>query len=233
MPPRLKSALVAEMIGSFALTFVGIMAIRHANAGAGLLSVALAHGLALAIFVSATMNVSGGHLNPAVTASFVVTGKMPLADGLAYWIAQLAGGVIAALVAYAVVGGGEMGAMTVHNGTPTINTGVGIAAALLAELVATFLLVMAVWGTAADPRHPNVGGFAIGLTIAADILAVGPLTGASMNPQRSFGPAFVATLFGHGSDLWPTHWVYWVGTILGACLAGLVYKVFIWPRDAK
>src|SRR5438105_531449 len=106
MTIRLRSALVAEMIGSFALTFIGIMAIHHAGSGAGLLSIALAHGLTLAIFVTATMAASGGHLNPAVTASFVVTGKMTISEGLAYWIAQLAGGVIAALAAYAVLGGG-------------------------------------------------------------------------------------------------------------------------------
>lgn len=233
MPPRLKSALVAEMIGSFALTFIGILAIHHASAGAGLLSVAIAHGLILAIFVTATMGVSGGHLNPAVTASFVVTGKMPVQEGLAYWIAQLAGGVFAALAAYDVLGGGELGAVAVHNGTPAFGPHVTVMAALFAEIVATFLLVMAVWGSAVDARHPNVGGFAIGLTIAADILAIGPLTGGSMNPQRSFGPTFIAGLFGHGSDLWAQHWVYWVGPLLGGCLAGLIYRVFILPKDQK
>src|SRR5205807_3134462 len=122
--------------------------------------------------------------------------------------------------------------VAVHDGTPMIGQHVPLMAALFAEVVATFLLVMAVWGTAADPRHPNVGGFAIGLTIAADILAVGPITGASMNPQRSFGPTLVATLQ-PGSHLWSTHWIYWIGPLAGATLAALAYHLILWPRDPK
>src|SRR5213078_3964408 len=105
----------------------------------------------------------------------------------------------------------------VADGTPRLAAGVNIWAALLAEIIATIFLVGAVWGTAADPRARNVGGFAIGLTVAADILAIGPITGASMNPARSFGPTLVASLQ-PGSHLWSTHWLYWIGPLAGATL---------------
>ena len=230
MPVRLGAALVAEFVGSFALTFVGIMAI-HA-AGGNLLAVALAHGLILSVMVSATMPTSGGHVNPAVTIGFLLTRKIQPVAAIAYIVIQLLGGVIAALAAYAVFGGGPEAAKIVAAGTPSIAPHVQWGTALLCEIIASFFLVFAVWGTAADPRARNVGGFAIGLTIAADILAVGPITGASMNPQRSFGPTLVASMAG-GSSLWSTHWVYWVGPIAGACGAAFLYQLALWPSDPK
>src|SRR5207247_559696 len=114
---------------------------------------------------------------------------------------------------------------------PAVASGVGTGAAVLAEMIATFFLVFAVWGSAVDPRHPKVGGFAIGLTIAADILAIGPLTGGSMNPQRSFGPTLVASMFGQAGNLWATHWVYWIGPLLGGCIAAVVYQFVISPKE--
>ena len=99
----------------------------------------------------------------------------------------------------------------------------------LAEIIATIFLVGAVWGTAADPRARNVGGFAIGLTVAADILAIGPITGASMNPARSFGPTLVA----YRPELWQYHWIYWVGPLVGAGIAAITYHLVLWPRDTS
>jgi MIP family channel proteins len=239
MQVRLGPALVAEFVGSFALTFVGIMAIFSANLlagdapGAGLLVVALAHGLVLAVMVSATMQTSGGHINPAITIGFLVTGKIKPAAGIAYIVIQLGGGIVAALAVLALFGA-DAGRDIVEKGTP--NLGADLAGApvrpvvgFLAEIIATFFLAFAVWGTAADPRARNVGGFAIGLAVAFDILAVGPLTGASMNPQRSFGPTLVAG----GAALWKNHWVYWAGPIVGACLASLIYHLILWPRDRE
>jgi MIP family channel proteins len=234
MPVRLGAALVAEFIGSFALTFIGIMAIHHAptlGPGIGLLAVAVAHGLILAIMVSACMPASGGHINPAVTFGFLVTGKMKPLAGVAYMGMQLFGGIMAAVVVYAIMGGGEIGAAVVKSGTPDVAANVSSGTALLCEIIATFFLVFAVWGTAADPRAPKVGGFAIGLTIAADILAVGPLTGASMNPQRSFGPTLIGSLAQGGGALWSHHWIYWVGPLVGGALAALIYNFALWPSD--
>ena len=234
MPVPLGAALVAEFIGSFALTFVGIMAIHAAPAsppGIGLLTIALAHGLILSVGVSATMQTSGGHLNPAVTFGFLITGKIKPVAAVGYIVIQLLGGVAAALGVYAIFGGGEAAAKLVYGGTPKIGADVSMSSALLCEIIASFFLIFAVWGTAADPRARNVGGFAIGLVVAADILAVGPITGASMNPQRSFGPTLIGSLAEGGSALWSTHWLYWVGPLIGATIAALVYHLILWPAD--
>jgi aquaporin Z len=235
MPVRLGAALVAEFVGSFALTFIGILAIHHAPAGAALLAIALAHGLAVSVAVSATMQTSGGHINPAVTIGFLITGKIKPTAAISYIVLQCLGGVAAALAVYAIFGGGTEAVKIVAAGTPQPGNGVSNASALICEIIATFLLVFVVWGTAADPRARNVGGFAIGLTVAADILAVGPISGASMNPQRSFGPTLIASLVegGPGSSLWTTHWIYWVGPIIGAILAAVIYQLALWPSDPK
>ena len=234
MPVRLGAALVAEFVGSFALTFLGIMAIQAAPGN--LLAVALAHGIILAVMVSATMQTSGGHVNPAVTVGFLLTGKIKPVAGIAYIVLQLLGGVVAALAVYTIFRGGPEGIKVVAGGTPSLGAGVSNGTALLCEIIATFFLIFVIWGTAADPRARNVGGFAIGLTIAADILAVGPITGASMNPQRSFGPTLIASLAGDatsGSSLWSTHWIYWVGPIIGAIIAAMLYHLVLWPSDPK
>src|SRR5439155_7752979 len=238
MPVRLGAALVAEFIGSFALTFIGIMAIHQAPAmppGVGLLAVALAHALILSVMVTACMPTSGGHINPAITLGFLITGKIKPVAAVAYIVLQLLGGVVAGLAVYAVFGGGSGAIQVVAAGTPSVATGVGSGTALLCEIIATFFLSFAVWGTAADPRARNVGGFAIGLTIAADILAVGPITGASMNPQRSFGPTLIASLIegAGGTTVWTNHWIYWAGPILGACAAAVIYQLALWPSDPK
>ena len=233
MPVRLGAALVAEFIGSFALTFVGIMAI-HAAKG-NLLAIALAHGITLAVMVSATMPTSGGHVNPAVTVGFLLTGKIKPVAGIAYIVIQLLGGTVAALAVYKIMGGDPNAVKVVAGGTPALGPNVNWGTALFCEIIATFFLVFVVWGTAADPRARNVGGFAIGLTIAADILAVGPLTGGSMNPQRSFGPTLVASLIdgAGGSSMWTHHWIYWVGPIVGGCGAAFIYQLALWPSDPK
>jgi len=93
-----------------------------------------------------------------------------------------------------------------------------------------FFLVTAVWSTAVDPRAPKIGGFGIGLTVSADILAIGTLTGAAMNPARAFGPAIAASI-GGADYAWGTHWIYWVGPILGGILASVIYKNIIWPKN--
>jgi aquaporin TIP len=240
MPVALGAALLAEFVGSFALTFVGIMAIHSApgwpaampGAGhLGLLMVALAHGLILSVMVSATMHTSGAHFNPAVTIGFLVTRKIKPVAAIGYIVIQLLGGVAAALAVYAVFGGGETGASIVKAGTPDVGQGVATMTALLCEIIATFFLVFVIWGTAADPRARNIGGFGIGLVVAADILSVGPITGASMNPCRSFGPTLIGSLASGGGALWAHHWIYWVGPIIGGVIAALVYHTILWPSD--
>lgn len=238
------SKLVAEALGTFTLCFIGAGSICTATmvgAGyAGLLGVAIAHGLALSIAVSATMNVSGGHVNPAVTAAMLITGRIKVSGAAQYVVAQLIGGVIAGLLVLAIfdgmtAGGGETAASVVKEaglGTPFYDAAkLSMGKAILVEGALTFLLVFAVFGTAVDPRAPKLGGFAIGLTIAMDILLGGPLTGAAMNPARTFGPGIVAAASGNLKVFWSQHVVYWVGPILGGILAGLVYEKLILARQ--
>ena len=212
---------VAEFIGTFALIFIGVGAIHNSadpSAGVGLLGVALAHGLAIAVMVSATGGISGGHLNPAVTFGLLVGGKIKPVDAVAYWVSQLAGGVAAGLVLLTIYGAD--GKDIVAKGTPDLATGISTGTGILVEMVLTFFLVFVVYGTAVDARAPKIGGLAIGLTIALDILFGGPLTGGSMNPARTFGPALAS---GH----WNNHIVYWIGPMAGGALAGLIYGHFL------
>jgi len=207
---KLLPALLAEFIGTFTLIFVGVFAIHNANGD--LLLVALAHGLAIAVMVSAFGHVSGGHLNPAVTLGALVGGKIPLADGALYIVAQLLGATVAAFGAASIVSP-EM----VAAGTPVLGEGVSVGAGIALEAILTFFLVTVVFGTGIDGRGPKIGGLAIGLTVALDIMAGGPITGAAMNTARTFGPAVV-------SGTWDNHIVYWIGPLLGGALAGLIYS---------
>ncbi len=217
---------VAEFVGTYALVFVGggaIMMSHRPDTQAGLVTVALAHGLILALMVSATMNVSGGHLNPAVTFGILVARRISLPMALLHLVAQLAGAVCAALTLKGVVPHETFAA--VRGGTQFVALDVTMTQAIVLEAVATFFLVFVVFGTAVDPEAPKLGGMAIGLTIAADIMAIGPLTGASMNPARSFGPAVA-------SGSWEGHIVYWVGPLIGGALAGLVWDHVLLRKTA-
>src|SRR5216684_4538413 len=217
MNASLAKKCVAEFVGTFTLIFIGVGAIYN---NPGLLGVALAHGLAIAVMVSATGGISGGHLNPAVTFGVLVGGKIGLKDSLAYWVAQLAGGAAAGFLLLCLLGDNSQSAASiVANGTPDLGKGVSWSKGIVIEAVLTFFLVFVVYGSAVDARAPKIGGLAIGLTVALDSLFGGPLTGASMNPARTFGPALAS---GH----WNHHVVYWVGPMLGRALAGLIYGRF-------
>ena len=225
MPIRLSTALIAEFIGTFALCFIGILSI---HSGAGLLAVAMAHGLAIAVMVSATIQTSGGHFNPAVTAGFMLTGKIKPTAGIAYILTQLLAGVVASLLILGCYSSDAR--QVVADGTPQFDPlKLGAGMAVVIEAVLTFFLVFSIWGSAADPRAGNISGFAIGMAVTLDILAGGPLTGASLNPARSFGP----TLIANSPKLWGQHWVYWAGPLLGGLLAAAVYHLWLWPRDEQ
>jgi MIP family channel proteins len=215
----------AEFIGTFALVFVGggaIVAARDAGA-VGLLAVALAHGLILALMVTATMRISG-HLNPAVTLGFLAVRRIePMMAGV-YIVAQVLAAVAAAYALKGLVPTDQFNA--VSGTVQQIAVGVSWEQAFGLEAIATFFLTFVIFGTAVDPRGPRVGGFAIGLTIAADILAIGPLTGGSMNPARSFGPAFATQNFAG-------QFVYWTGPILGSIVAAVVYERLLMTREVE
>ncbi|MFQ5894742.1 MAG: MIP/aquaporin family protein [Nitrospinota bacterium] len=217
--------VVAEFIGTFALVFIGAGAIctnAMFKGQVGLIGVAFAHGLVLAVMISALGHISGGHINPAVTAGFLVTGKMRWEECCYYAISQLLGGVVAAFFLRAIFPLASW--QEAKLGATLLGSGVGPWTGTFVELILTFFLVTAVFGTAVDPRHPPIGGFGIGLVLTFDILMGGPLTGASMNPARSFGPALVG-------GYWAAHWVYWLGPLVGGILAALVYeKLFMGKR---
>jgi MIP family channel proteins len=206
---------IAEFIGTFALVFIGSGAIIR---GGSLLEVAIAHGIVLSVMVTALMRISG-HFNPAVTIGFMAVRRIEPVMGIVYIIAQILGATAAAYALKGVMptdlfeaarGGGQMVAGSITFG-----------GAIVLEMIATFFLMWVIFGTAVDPDAPRVGGFAIGLTIAADILAVGPLTGASMNPARSLGPAIA-------SGIMEAQAVYWIGPIVGALIAAILYeRVFL------
>jgi MIP family channel proteins len=215
-------AYLAEAVGVFALTFIGVGAIFSNNLSGGqdLLMVALAHGLTIAVMVSATANVSGGHLNPAVSFGAWIGGKLSLPEMFKYWTAQVAGGALAAGAALML-----FGKEAVLNGTPTLNLesdhafvrGVGL------EAIATFFLVFVVYGTGIDPRGPKIGGLAIGFTVAVGILAIGSLTGGALNPARMFGPWLVTgNLLGENGVIQAL--AYWIGPLIGGGVAGWLYS---------
>ncbi|HEX8679930.1 MAG TPA: aquaporin [Chthoniobacterales bacterium] len=209
---------IAEFIGTFALIFIGIGAIR--TAGHDVLAVALAHGLTIAAFVSATMHISGGQLNPAVTFGLVCGGHMTWPDAIRYWIAQLLGATAAALICLSF-----FGREVVITGTPQLGAPLSPLEGILLEAILTFFLVFVVHGTGVDERGRRVAGLAIGSTVTLDILFGGPLTGAAMNPARVFGPAVAG-------QFWKAHYVYWIGPLLGGAAAGFIYRVFIERRPA-
>ena len=228
MNSSLAKQCVAEFIGTFALIFIGVGVIaNHANlnSNAGLLAVALAHGLTIAVMVSATGAISGGHLNPAVTFGLLVGSKITLSRSVAYWLAQLAGAVLAAWMVAVLLGSADVsGKELVFKGTPAVGKGASAIQSIGIEAVLTFFLVFVVYGSAVDVRAPKIGGLAIGLTVALDILFGGPFTGAAMNPARTFGPALI-------SGQWNHHYVYWIGPLVGGALAGVIYGRFLIKTD--
>jgi len=218
---------LAEAIGTFALIFVGVLSISGAAIGgapggiANLASIGLAHGLTIAVMVAALGAISGGHFNPAVTFAFIITGRLDPLKGLTYWTGQFAGAAAAAFLI-----AGLFSPADVAGATPDLGNGVTLYAGIALEAIATFFLVLVVFGTAVDKRAPK-GAYplAIGLTVALDIMAIGPITGAAMNPARTFGPALA-------SMHWANHAVYWIGPMVGGGLAGLVQHFFLMEQPA-
>jgi MIP family channel proteins len=209
---------LAEFIGTFTLVFIGAGAMALVVSGAspgGLVGVALAHGLALVVIVYAWGAVSGGHVNPAVTFGLALTGRFPWVRAVRYWIAQLLGAVAASYLLLVLIGRqGDLG-MTMPSAS------VSPWQAIVIEAVLTFFLVTAVFASAVAGRNGNGAALAIGLVLTMDILMGGVLTGASMNPARSFGPALV---MGNLGDLY----IYFIGPLLGGGVAALLYdRVFL------
>lgn len=215
MRDTLFRAALAEFIGTFTLVFIGGAAVAGNPSGTGALVPALAHGLILVGLIYAYGHICQTHINPAVTAGLLVGGKISVARAIAYWIAQFAGAIVAAFVLAAVTGG-NAGATT---GSLTVSA---LGSAAVIEFIVTFFLVSVIYQTAVYGKGGDFAALAIGFTLVACIVAVGPLTGASLNPARTLGPALVA------GDLSYVP-VYFVGMFGGAITAGLLHSFVLGP----
>lgn len=218
--------LVAEFLGVFLFMFVTAGALvlnTYRDASLGLVGIALSQGLALAIAITATLNVSGGHLNPAVTVGLWSVGRIGWKQAGLYVAAQLLGAVVAALAIKGLYP--EMAGKVAQLGTPRLAADVTFTQGVLVEAVLTFFLAFAVMATVVDAAAPKVAGWAVGLTLATAVLASGGITGAALNPARAFGPALV-------SGAWLSQLVFWIGPILGAVAAMQVYERLLLKRDA-
>jgi MIP family channel proteins len=205
----------AEFIGTFALIFVGAGSVAFART---LTDIALAHGLVIAVFVSALGFISGGHFNPAVTLGFLVTKRIAFMLALWYWVVQFGGATVAALLLKWVLPGAIEN--QAHLGAPALGGGIHAGAGVVVEAVLTFFLVFVIFATAVDPRgtFKQIAGLAIGFTISLDILMGGVLTGAAMNPARAFGPQLL-------SNTWAHFWVWYIGPFAGAVIAASLYEL--------
>jgi aquaporin TIP len=217
--------LTAEALGTFGLVFVGAAVVvvngGFPNSGIGLIGIAFAHATVLSVMITATMTVSGGHLNPAVTIGLLLGRRIDPLSAAGYIAVQLAAACLAALLVKLL-----LPAPAVRNamlGVPVIASSVSLGQAIGIELVLTFFLMSAVFGTAVSPDAPRVAGFGIGLVLLFDILVGGPLTGAAMNPARAFGPAVI-------SGEWVGQLVYWIGPIVGALLAAVLWEFLLLPK---
>lgn len=210
---------LAEALGTFGLVFAGpgAAAVNAASDGSvETVGVGLCFGFAVMTAIFAFGHISGAHINPAVSFAFRLLGRIDNSRFAGYVIAQLAGGALAGLAIYAILGEEVDAAATV----PTIN---GWDAALTSEIVLTFFLGLVILAVATDDRAQGAfAAIAIGGYVAAAATGWGPVAGASMNPARTFGPAV-------GSGVWDYHWVYWLGPLLGASLAVAAYEILREP----
>lgn len=203
------SKYLAEAIATFALIFVGAGSVL---AGVGTLGIAFAHGLVLAVMIYATAHISGAHINPAVSIAMWATRRMAAKEAVKYIVSQLAGASVAAFLLASVY---SSVAPSVNNLAATVSVGQG----LLIEIILTFFLVFTIFATAVDKKGSaaNHAALAIGFVLIFDHIIGLSLTGASMNPARTFGPALA-------SGFWANHLVYWGGPIIGALIAAFLYQ---------
>jgi aquaporin TIP len=226
-PDELRE-FTAEFVATMLFVFIGAgtVVVTGSLIGDGmtparLIAIALAHGMTITVLASAIGHISGGHINPAVTFAFCLTGRMETGRALVYVTGQMVGAVVGALLIVAVIPDATAGNLGAH----TLGKGVSAGSGLLAEIVLTFILVSVIFSVALDPRGPqHLAPVAIGSAVFIDHLLGIAITGASMNPARSFGPALI------GGE-WSDHWIYWVGPLIGAGLAGWSYQTGILGRN--
>lgn len=228
---------LAEMFGTTLFVFAGTLSVVTGNG----LAVGLAHGLGLAVVVAGLGSISGGHINPAVTLGVWIGGGIRTTLAVCYVFAQLIGGIIGAACCRGVLNypdptksteGIYYNATAIKGGAHQLGEDVTLGCAVFCEVMLTLILVTTVLMTAVDSGGRNVSApLLIGFSVAVDIVAGGTISGASMNPARSFGPAVMMSDL--DSSLWDNHWVYWVGPLAGAFVAGVLYRVIFASSDRR
>ena len=237
----LKKRFLAEMIGTFFLVFMGtgaaiitLMITKGAgspnvfNIGIGALgglgdwlAIGMAFGLTVTVLIYAIGHISGCHINPAVTIALWATKKFPTNEVIPYVVAQIIGATLGSLALLTVLG---MNAVTIGGlGATAPFPGISYSQAILVELIGTFMLMFVIMGSGIDRRaFPGFAGLSIGFTVAAVITTIGNISGASINPARTFGPYLGDWLIG-GTNLWNYFPIYIIGPIVGAVLAAFIY----------
>lgn len=216
---------LAELISTFSLIFIGAGAViaNSVYGNVGLTGIAFAHGLVLMAMIYATGHISGAHVNPAVTFAMWITKRIKTVQAALYIISQLIGATIAGFLLALIFSNANAGNL----GTTSIASGISLLNGIIIEAVLTFFLVFTIFGVAVDKRSSgHHAGLAIGLVLAFDILMGGNMTGAAMNPARAFGPALA-------SGFWSNHLVYWIGPLLGASVAALIYQNLFLAKENK
>jgi glycerol uptake facilitator protein len=240
--PTLAQKLVAECIGTALLTLIGAGSVTATfvlnNGGklapfteADLGVISFAFGLIIIAMVYSIGKISGCHINPAVTIALWATGRIDAVTGAYYVVAQFVGGVLGALAIVLWFGTGVV--TSGINGVTAYGTSTAWWQAVLAEAIGTAILVFTIFGVAVDARAPSGwAGLVIGFVVVGIIMTLGPVTNASLNPARSFGPVLVRTLFG-GPSAWAQYWVYFVGPVLGGLIGGFTYEYLAQPKQAQ
>lgn len=230
---NLLRSLIVEFLGDFIFIFVGSL---QGTSGQGVTAAAFTHGVAIFVLIASMGHISGGHYNPAVTLGVLVSGNIPIINGILYMVAQISGGFTGALLVRGCVSQDDYhnligGGLTLPSGDAATYPMMGITA----EIVFTYFLVMTVLMTAVDTDTNVLAPIAIGFSILVDIFAGGNISGASMNPARTLGPAIAYSIFENqdGPERpWIPVYYYLVGPFVGAVIAALIYKAFL-ARDDK
>jgi len=216
---------IAEMVGTAFLVFFGCGSIimnNYDGAKFNIFGIALIHAFVLSLAISMTMGVSGGHLNPAVTIGLAAIKKITPSDAFIYVASQLVGAIVAAMLVRTILPD-NVGRVIAY-GVPKLHPIVTFPQAIAIEAVITFLLMSGVMGTIVATNGPKIGGFGVGLTLIPSIMVAGILTGAAANPARAFGPAVISGEF-------TAQAVWWIGPILGAVLAALLWDRVLLKKD--
>ncbi|KQZ93232.1 porin [Mesorhizobium sp. Root157] len=221
---------LAELLGTFLLVFIGIAAIVTGGLGdalpLGQLGIGLAFGLGLVAAAYAIGPISGAHLNPAVTLGFFLAGRLPARDVITYWIAQVAGAIVATVALWIIVSGKAGNPVTNFGATTWDASKWSTTAVFLTEVIATFTFVIVILASTSARHTTAFAGLIIGLTLAALHLGFIPISGNSLNPARSIGPALFS-----GSVAIGQLWLYIVAPLIGGAIAGIVAKTNVFEKD--